>query len=99
MYKLSICHAMLQGQIKQHWLFKIAAPAKLCAYTAVTLSLWGLPAAHLDTADIWPLGGWLCGFSWKGYHVRGGVAAAPYLVISQVVSNALVRVIVPEAWV
>ena len=90
---------MLQVQIKRHWLFSIAAPAKVCVCIAVTLSLWGTPAAHIDTADIWPLGGWLCGFSWRGHYLHGGVAAAPYLLISQIVSNALVRVIVSDAWV
>ena len=89
---------MLQAQTRQHWSLKIAAPAKLCMCLAVTLSFWGTPVAHVDTADVWPLRGWLSGLSWKGYHLHGGVAAAPFLAISQVVSNALVCVLVPDAW-
>ncbi len=65
---------------------------------SVTLSFWGTPVAHVDTADVWPLRGWLSGLSWKGYHLHGGVAAAPFLAISQVVSNALVCILVPDAW-
>ncbi len=85
-------------QIRKHWLNNAAAPTKLCVCLAVSLSLWGTPAAYIDVADVWPLSGWLSGVSLKGYHMHGGIAAAPYLAISQIVSNALVRMVVPDAW-
>ena len=88
----------MQAQLKAHWLFGTVPYAKTVVCILVTLALWGRPAAHVNIADSWPLAKWLSGFGKSGYDIYGTIAAAPYLAITQVVSNSLVRVIVPEAW-
>ena len=89
---------MVQAQLKAHWLFSTVPTAKTVICITVTLALWGRPAAYVDIADSWPLAKWLSGFGKSVYDLHGTVVAAPYLAITQIVSNALVRVIVPEAW-
>ncbi|KAL3148152.1 hypothetical protein ABBQ38_014434 [Trebouxia sp. C0009 RCD-2024] len=85
-------------QVQAHWLQHSVPKMKVAVYMFLTVALWTRSAAHIDTADTWPLTRWLSGLRLSGYALHGDVAVAPYLAITQVVSYALVRVIVPQAW-
>ena len=85
-------------QVQAHWLQHSVPKMKVVVCTILTVALWAKSAALIDTADTWPLTQWLSGLRFSGYDLHGSVAVAPYLAITQVVSSALVRVIVPQAW-
>ena len=89
---------MLQGQVKAHWLQRNVPRVKFIVCVYATLSFWNRSAAYIDIADTWPLTTWLSGVWRSKYAFHGSVAVAPYFAITQVVSNALVRVVVPQAW-
>ena len=89
---------MPQALLQRHWLHRAAVPLKFLIFLAVSLIQWGKPVGFVDAADAWPLGKWLSGFNMNRQQLGDGVAAAPYLFISQVVSHAFVRVIIPDAW-
>ena len=88
----------VQVQVKAHWLQHSVSKIKLVVCLCTTLALWTRSAAQIDIADTWPLTRWLSGIRVSGYALHGSVAVAPYLAIAQVVSSALVRVVVPQAW-
>lgn len=87
-----------QALLRKLWLNKTISPLKLLICLAVTLSLWRQPIAYSDAVDAWPLARWLSGFTAQQHYPFSSVAAAPYLAVTQVVSHALVRVCVPDAW-
>lgn len=87
-----------QVQVKAHWLQHSVPRVKFIAGLCATIAWWNRSAAHVDIADTWPLTKWLAGVRMSSYTLHGSVAVAPYLAITQVVSNALVRAIVPQAW-
>ena len=70
-------------------------PAKAIVSLAAIVWCWGTPVAYIDIADVQPLQRWLSTAATVGH---GNVGCAPALAISQIVSTALTRVVVPQAW-
>lgn len=88
----------LQVQVKAHWLQRSVPRVKFVICLCATVAFWTRSTAQIDIADTWPLTRWLAGVRVSKYALHGGVAVAPYLAITQVVSNALVRALIPQAW-
>lgn len=83
---------MLQAALRSNWLNKAVVPGKAILCLVVILWCWGAPVAYVDTADVQPLYRWM-----SAKQNRGSVACAPALLVSQVASAALVRLLVPDA--